>query len=121
MATSLRSWLLRGLELPCFLDGPVGRHPAGDVDPGREGLERGVRNRLEDLLVVPAGLARLLVEVHRRRAGLRDDGLEVAQQRRLALVTRVPLARQRDVVELQACRTRGARVQCQARLGVEVV
>src|SRR4051812_34695365 len=44
---------LRGFELPFFLDGPVGRPLAGDVDPGREGLEGGVRNRLEDLLVVP--------------------------------------------------------------------
>src|SRR3954470_10535865 len=112
---------LRGLELPCFLDGSVGRHLAGDVDPGREGLERGVRDGLEDLLVVPARLARLLVEVHRRCAGLRHDSLEVAQQHRLVLVARVPLARQRDVVELEARRTRRARVQGQTRLGVEVV
>src|SRR3954470_21000968 len=43
---------LRGLELPGLLDGSVGRHLARDVDPGREGLERRVRDRLEDLLVV---------------------------------------------------------------------
>src|SRR5205085_6181455 len=68
---------LRGLELPCFLDRAVGGYLAGDVDPRREGLERGIGHRLEDLLVVPSGLARLLVEVHRRSALLGDDGLEV--------------------------------------------
>src|SRR3954451_6908075 len=41
---------LRGLELPCLLDGAVGGYLAGDVDPRREGLERRVGDGLEDLL-----------------------------------------------------------------------
>ena len=49
-------------------------------------------DRLEQLLVGPAGLARLLVQVHRRVAALLEQRAQVAQQRRLARVGGVPVA-----------------------------
>src|SRR4051812_15155865 len=82
-----------------LLDGPVDGDVTGHVDHRREALERGVADRLQDLLVAPAGLARLLVEVHRGAAALLEELLDVAQQRRLSLVARVELSSQGDLVE----------------------
>src|SRR5512132_2131324 len=89
----------RRLERPGVLGGAVDGDVAGDVDHGGEALEGDVGDRLEDLLVGPAGLAGLLVQVHRRLAAALDEGLEVAQERRLALVAGVELARERQLVE----------------------
>ena len=61
-----------------------------------------------DLLVAPARLARLLVQVHRRAPASLQQLLEVAQQRGLALVARLEAARQLDLVEPQAGRPRQA-------------
>ena len=59
-------------------------------------------HRLEHLLVRPARLQRLLVEVARRCALALDERLHEAQQDRLALVAGVELPRQRDLVEAEA-------------------
>src|SRR3954470_13558880 len=88
---SRRAQAARGL--PRAVDGDLARH----VDHGGERLHRRARDRLEDLLVGPSGLARLLVEVHGRAALALDERLEVAQQRGLALVAGVPLAGERDL------------------------
>ena len=58
----------------------------------------------------PAGLARLLVEVHRRVAALLDERAEVAQQRGLARVGGLPVAGGRDLVDPDARLARRARV-----------
>src|SRR5438270_10884344 len=100
-----------------LLDGAVYRHVSGDVDRRRKGLEAHVGQRLEDLLVGPAGLARLLVEVERGPALLLDDGLQVAQQRRLTLVARVELAGELDLVEAQSARARHPAVHGEPGLG----
>jgi hypothetical protein len=78
-------------------------------------------HRLQELLVGPSQLARLLVEVQRGRDALGHQWLEVVQQRRLARVARVPLAGERDVVDAQAAAPRRPPVQRQARLGVMVL
>jgi hypothetical protein len=57
-----------------------------------------VRNGLQDLLVAPAGLARLLVEVQRGWPLGLEQRLDEAEQPRLALVARVELAGQGDLV-----------------------
>src|SRR5436305_14826710 len=67
----------------------VDRYLARDVDHRGEGLERGVGDRLEDLLVGPARLAPLFVEVHPRPALALDQCLQTTQQRPLALVAAV--------------------------------
>src|SRR4051794_31947787 len=117
-ATRRRS---RRAQPPRVLPRAVDRYLPRDVHHRREGLHGRRRDRLEDLLVGPAGLARLLVEVHR---GLRlrlDERLEVAQQRRLALVARVPLLGERDLVQGETGLTGRAAVHLVARLGVVVL
>src|SRR3954454_882007 len=110
----------RRAEPPGVLPGAVHRYLAGDVHQGGEGLHRRGGDRLEDLLVAPAGLARLLVEVH-RRLGLRlHERAEVAKERRLPLVARVPLLREGHLVQPQARLTRRPAVHLVARLGVVV-
>ena len=64
--------------------GAVDRHLAGDVDHRREALERHRRDRLEDLLVVPAASRASSWRCIGGPAVLQQR-LEVAQQRRLAL------------------------------------
>src|ERR1700744_2804325 len=108
---------LSGLELPRGLRRPIYGDISGDVDHRREALQRHRGDRLEDLLVVPAGLAGFLVEVHRGAAVL-DQCLEVAQQRRLARVLGVELARRRYLVERQPGCPGRARVDGGGRLGV---
>ena len=61
---------LRGAQHPRLLDRAVHRDVAGDVDHRREGLHGQHRDRLEELLVAPARLARLLVEVLRELRAL---------------------------------------------------
>src|SRR5215211_9381118 len=63
---------LRRAQDARVLDRAVDGDLAGDVDHRDQRLERHVRDRLEQLLVGPAGLARLLVQVHRREAALLD-------------------------------------------------
>ena len=79
------------LQKAGLLDRPVPGHVAGAGDEVREGVQRHVRHGLEDLLVLPARLACLLVEVERRRPVALEQRLDVAQQRRLALVVGVEL------------------------------
>src|SRR3954452_11339130 len=110
-----------GPQAPRVLPRSVDGYLAGDVHHRREGLERRGGDRLQDLLVAPAGLARLLVEVHRRLGLALDEGLEVAQERRLALVAGVPLAGQRDLVEREPGLPRRAAVHRRAGLGVVVL
>ena len=62
-----------------------------------------MRHRLEDLLVGPVGLPGLLVEVHGRRALALEQRSEIAEQGGLALVAGVEVARERDLVDAQAC------------------
>src|SRR5438094_2011269 len=69
---------LGGAQRPRLLDGSVDRHVAGDVDHRGEALERHEGDRLEDLLVGPAGLAGLLDQVGGQRA---RTGQRLAQQR----------------------------------------
>src|SRR5205823_11551591 len=104
---------LRGLKEPAFLPRPVARDVAGPGHERREEAERDVRDGLEDLLIAPARLARLLVEVHRGRAVDLDQRLDIAQQHRFALVARVELARQGDLVEPDPRVARGALELCQ--------
>src|SRR5690349_22138048 len=92
----------RRAQTPRVLPGAVDRNLAGHVDHRGEGLHRRAGDRLEDLLVAPARLARLLVEMHRRARLALDERLEVAQERGLALVAGVPLPGERDLVERQA-------------------
>jgi len=61
-----------------------------------------MRDRLEDLLIGPVRLARLLVEVPVGRARLLEQALDVAQQRRLTLVGRIEIPRERDLVDAEA-------------------
>src|SRR5205085_7658857 len=75
-----------GLKLARGLRGAVDGNLPGDVDHRGEHLQRHRRNPLQDLLVVPTGLASLLVQVHGRAAVLLEDRLEVAQQRRLTWI-----------------------------------
>src|SRR6476620_6248934 len=85
-------------QAPRVLPGPVDGYLACHVHHGGEGLERRGRDRLEDLLVGPSRFARLLVEVHRRLGLALDERLEVAHERRLTVVTGVPLAGEGDLV-----------------------
>src|SRR4051794_1145362 len=78
------------------------RDLAGQRDQRREVRERHVPERLEELLVRPAVLTRLLVEVDRHLPAVLEQLLEVAQQGLLLLVTRRKLARQLDLVEAEA-------------------
>ena len=120
----------RAAGLPAYDDGPLRRHhghrkpvPGGRPrPPGRAGSPRcdpsfGTSparvtrfpkvasatwaTRLEDLLVLPAGLARLLVEVALRRAVRLEQRLDEAEQRGLLLVIGVELARERDLVHAE--------------------
>src|SRR3954452_20976593 len=93
-----------------ILHGAVGRDVAGDVDHGGEGLERHHGDRLEQLLVGPAGLARLLEQVAGALA-LLGERAQIAQQRRLARVPGVSLAGEGELVEAQT--------RLPARAGVE--
>src|SRR3954449_10941516 len=92
----------RGAQPPRVLPGAVDRYLPRDVHHRGERLHRRGGDRLEDLLVRPAGLARLLVEMHRRLGLCLHERAEVAQERGLALVARVPLLRERDLVEREA-------------------
>src|SRR5260221_2181385 len=65
-------------------------------------------DRFEQLLVAAASLACLLVQVERRRLIGLDQRLYEAQQSGLALVPRVELLRQRDLVEAEPGVARGA-------------
>ena len=96
---------------------PSTGHLARDVDHGGERLERHVGDRLEQLLVAPAGLARLLVQVHRGVPALLEQRAQVAQQRRLALVGGLPVARGGDLVDADAGLARRAQVDRDARAG----
>ena len=78
-------------------------------------------DRLEDLLVLPAGLARLLVDVQRRGAVALEQRLDVPEQRGLALVAGVELARQRDLVDAQAGVAAGAQERGQRVLAALVL
>src|SRR5512132_393049 len=84
------------------LDRAVDRHFAGDVHHCGEGLEGDEGDGLEDLLVAPPGLARLLVEVHGRASLTLDERLEIAQEDGLAVIAGVELARERELVETEA-------------------
>src|SRR5215213_2935244 len=86
------------LGQPGVLGRTVGRYVSGARDQVSEGGERHVRDRLEDLLVLPAGLARLLLEVQLRRPVRLEQGLHEAEQDGLLLVVRVELAREGDLV-----------------------
>src|SRR4051794_23029604 len=111
----------RRAQAPRVLPGAVDRHLAGDVHHCREGLHRGRRDGLEDLLVGPAGLARLLMEVHRRLSLGLNERAEVAQERGLALVARVPLLREGDLVQRETRLPGRAAVHLVAGLGVVVL
>jgi len=60
-----------------------------------------VRDGLEQLLIAPAGLARLLVQVESRGVVGLDEHLDEPQKRCLLLVTRVELLRERDLVQAE--------------------
>src|SRR4029078_10175349 len=93
---------LGGLGEPGILGRPVVRDLARAGHEVSEGRERHVGERLEDLLVLPAGLARLLLEVTLGRAIGLEYSLDEAEQRGLLLVVGVELARQRDLVHAEA-------------------
>src|SRR6201995_5264296 len=112
---------LRGLERPRGLLRAIDGDLPGDVDHRGEHLERQRGDRLEDLLVVPARLACLLMQVHRGSAAVLEQRLAVAQQGRFTRVTGVEVTRLRDLIEVEARCTRGARVRRDARLGVVVL
>ena len=80
-----------------------------------------VGDRLEQLLVAPARLARLLVQVHRRVPALLEQRAQVAQQRRLARIGGLPVARRGDLVDADAGRARGARVDREPGLAAVVL
>src|SRR5918992_2070458 len=82
-----------------LLGGPVARHVARAGDQVPEAVERHVGDRLHDLLVGPARLARLLVQVERGRALALEQALDEPEQRGLALVPRVELTGESDLVE----------------------
>jgi hypothetical protein len=86
------------------------------VDHGGERLERDDRDRLEQLLVGPPRLARLLEQVARTHA-LLGERAQIAQQRGLAVIARVPLTGERELVEAEPGLAPGARVQREAGLG----
>src|SRR5215207_2556344 len=86
------------LRQPGVLARAVDRHVARARDEVPEGGERHVGDRLQDLLVLPARLARLLLQVALGRAVRLEDRLHEAQQNGLTLVVRVELARERDLV-----------------------
>ncbi len=96
------------LEQAGLLRGTVLRDVSRPGDQVQEAVERHVRHGLQDLLVVPTGLARLLVEVERRRSVVLQQRLDVAQQSGLPLVMRVELARECDLVESEPGLARGA-------------
>jgi hypothetical protein len=98
-----------------LLDGAVDGNLARDVHHCREGLERDDGHRLEQLLVGPPRLAGLLVEVHRGVTALLDQRAEIAQQRRLARILGVPLAREGDLVDAQPRLARRARADGEPR------
>ena len=68
---------------------------------------------------VQPGLARLLEQVARTLA-LLGERPQIAQQRRLAVVARVPLAGERELVEAEAGLAAGAAVQREPGLGAVV-
>src|SRR6185436_10997684 len=90
--------------------GALERDLTGKRYKGREIGERHMPERLEDLLVGPAVLPGLLVEVDRDLAAVVEHRLEVAQQRGLALVAGGEPPRQLDLVQAQP--------DCPARTGV---
>src|SRR5215213_14425 len=92
---------LRRLGEPGVLARPVLGHVARPRDEVSVGRERHVRDRLEDLLVLPAGLARLFLEMALRRAVGLEQRLDEPEQRRLALVIRVELARERNLIHAE--------------------
>jgi hypothetical protein len=113
--------VLGGAEAAGLLGGAVEGHVAGDVDHRGQRLQRGEGDRLQELLLAPADLARRLVLVRGRRDVVDDQDAEVAQQDRVVLVAGVPLAGQRDVVQRESCRARDAAVEVEAGLGGEVL
>jgi len=86
------------------------------MDHRRERLERHHGDRLEQLLVAPARLARLLEQVARAGA-LLGERTQIPQQRGLAVVARVPLAGERELVEAEAGLAPGAAVEREPGLG----
>src|SRR4051812_26427714 len=97
-----------GLSQPGVLGGAVVRHLARAGHDVAEGGERHVGERLEDLLVLPARLARLLLEVALGRPVRLEHRLDEAEQRGLLGVVGVELARQRDLVHAEAGVAAGA-------------
>ena len=78
--------------------------------------------RLEDLLVAPALLASLLVQVDRHAAlGSASSRLEVAKQRSLLLVAREEAAGELDLVEAETDVAAVARVHRDVVLGAAVL
>src|SRR5215207_5555183 len=96
------------LRQPGVLARAVDRHVARARDEVPEGGERHVGDRLQDLLVLPARLARLLLQVALGRAVRLEDRLHEAQQNGLTLVVRVELARERDLVHAETGVAAGA-------------
>src|SRR5829696_3442757 len=105
-ATAARG--LGRLGQPGVLGRAVDRHVAGARDEVSERGERHVRDRLEDLLVLPACLARLLLKVALWSAVRFQQGLHEPQQDGLLLVMRVELARERDLIHSEAGVAAGA-------------
>src|SRR5688500_6553851 len=92
---------LRGLLEPRVLRGPVEWDIARAGDEIAKAVHRHVRDRLEQLLIAPTGLERILV-VHARwsAVGL-EQALDVGEQCTLALVGGLELPRQRDLVQAE--------------------
>ena len=94
---------LRGAQHARLLDGAVDRHLAGDVDHRREAspAPRTAIASSSCSSLQPASRASSC-RWHRAASRCSASGAQVAQQRGLALVARVPLAGERDLVEAEA-------------------
>src|SRR5204862_1132411 len=68
--------------------GALERNLTGERHERREVGKRHVAERLEQLLIAPAALARLLVEVHRHLSTVLEQLLEITEQALLLFVPR---------------------------------
>src|SRR5215217_5185609 len=116
----VQAWAAGRPQGALLLDGAVHGDLAGDVDHGREGFHGEDRDGLQELLVAPAGLPRLLLQVLGLGLAL-GQRAQVAQEGRLARVARVPAAGERHLVEPDARAAGGALVQRDAGLGAVVL